>query len=62
MESCIPTSFRSSYELDGNILRIKADEYYRVNIMKKELFEEFRTVINSAADFNKVVLILEPAK
>ena len=55
-------SFRSSYELDGNILRIKADEYYRVNIMKKELFEEFRTVINSAADFNKVVLILEPAK
>ena len=55
-------SFRSSYELDGNILRIKADEYYRVNIMKKEVFEEFRTVINSAADFNKVVLILEPAK
>jgi hypothetical protein len=24
------------------------------------MYEEYRTVINSAADFNKIVLLLEP--
>ena len=55
-------SFKSFYELNNNILEIKADEYYRKNIIDISLFEEFRKVINSAADFNKVILILEPIK
>ncbi|MEO1032474.1 MAG: DUF3857 domain-containing protein [Bacteroidota bacterium] len=53
-------SFKSSFELNNNILTITADEYYRKNILDTSLFEEFRKVINSAADFNKIVLVLEP--
>jgi len=52
-------SFDSFYELNGNILTITADEHYRINHVETELYEEYRTVINSAADFNKVTLVLE---
>ncbi|APZ45434.1 hypothetical protein BW723_03565 [Polaribacter reichenbachii] len=53
-------SFKSFYELNGDVLKITADEHYRENIIKVALYEEYRTVINSAADFNKIVLLLEP--
>ncbi|MET1258138.1 DUF3857 domain-containing protein [Flagellimonas sp. DF-77] len=53
-------SFTSSYELAGNVLTIRADEFYRTNIVPPSNFNEFRKVINSAADFNKITLILEP--
>lgn len=52
-------SFKSFYTLEGNILKITADEHYRENKVKVTLYEEYRTVINSAADFNKIVLLLE---
>ena len=52
--------FDSYYTLDGNILTVTADEHYRESIVAQEIFEAYRTVINSAADFNKVTLILEP--
>ena len=52
-------SFKSSYKLEGNKLTITADEHYRENIVKVPIYEEYRTVINSAADFNKIVLLLE---
>ncbi|WP_203256499.1 DUF3857 domain-containing protein [Hyunsoonleella ulvae] len=52
--------FDSYYEIDGNQLKITADEHYRKNIIEVEHFEAYRTVINSAADFNKVVLVFEP--
>ncbi len=52
-------SFNSYYELKGNKLRITADEFYRKNIIGAELYNEYRKVINSAADFNKVTLVLE---
>ena len=52
--------FDSYYTLDGNILTVTADEHYRESIVAPEIFEAYRTVINSAADFNKVTLILEP--
>ncbi len=52
--------FRSSYEINGEILKITADEFYKINKISKEFFEDYRKVINSAADFNKVTLILEP--
>lgn len=52
--------FDSYYELNGNQLKITADEHYHKNIIEVENFEAYRTVINSAADFNKVVLIFEP--
>ena len=52
--------FKSYYELDGNILKITADEHYRKNKIEIANYENYRTVINSAADFNKVVLVIEP--
>ena len=53
-------SFHSYYELKDNVLTITADEHYRVNQLSAEEFQEYRKVINSAADFNKISLILEP--
>jgi hypothetical protein len=52
-------SFKSFYTLDGNNLKITADEHYRENKVKVSLYEAYRTVINCAADFNKIVLLLE---
>lgn len=52
--------FDSHYEINDTNLIIKADEYYRENIISTENYESYRTVINSAADFNKLVLVLEP--
>lgn len=53
-------SFHSFYKLEDNVLNITADEHYRVNIVEVGRYEDYRTVINSAADFNKISLILEP--
>ena len=53
-------SFKSSYQLKGSTLTVTADEHYRENIVTVPMYEEYRTVINSAADFNKIVLLLEP--
>ncbi|ARV16053.1 DUF3857 domain-containing protein [Polaribacter sp. SA4-12] len=53
-------SFKSSYQLEGNTVTVTADEHYRENIVQVAMYEEYRTVINSAADFNKIVLLLEP--
>jgi hypothetical protein len=52
-------SFKSFYTLKDNMLSITADEHYRKNIVKVSIYEEYRKVINSAADFNKIVLLLE---
>ena len=52
--------FDSYYTLEGDILTVTADEHYRETFVAPEIFEAYRTVINSAADFNKVTLILEP--
>ncbi len=53
-------SFHSYYEIKGNKLKITADEFYRKNIVRPELYEQYRKVINSAADFNKITLVLQP--
>ena len=53
-------SFHSYYEIDGDMLNITADEHYRLNIVSVDRYEDYRTVINSAADFNKISLVLEP--
>lgn len=52
--------FHSYYELKDNVLTITADEHYRENKIDTENYEAYRTVINSAADFNKLVLVFEP--
>lgn len=51
-------SFKSFYQLEDNILKITADEYYNINRIPVKIYEDYRRVINSAADFNKITLVL----
>ena len=51
--------FESDYTIEGNTVTINADEFYHTISLPKETYEDFRKVINAAADFNKVVLVLE---
>ena len=54
--------FVSSYKLTGNTLDVEVLETYRnIKYLPSE-FEVFKKVINAAADFNKVVLVLEKKK
>ncbi|MBC8147119.1 MAG: hypothetical protein H8E98_03965, partial [Bacteroidetes bacterium] len=52
-------AFTSTYKIEGNIIKIEVDEYYKDITYPVELYENFRNVINAAADFNNIVLILE---
>ena len=51
--------FVSDYKLENNLLTVNISEYYNVIQLPKEEFENFRKVINAAADFNKVNIVLE---
>ena len=58
-ENGIYAGFTSSYNLENNVLSILCDEYYtRVHYDLSE-YADYREVINSAADFNKLVVFLE---
>ena len=41
-----------------NVLTITADEYYKINRVPVNIYEDYRRVINSATDFNKITLVL----
>jgi hypothetical protein len=51
--------FNSSYQVVGNVVKITILEEYRRTFYPLSQFEDFKTVINAAADFNKVALVLE---
>lgn len=51
--------FHSFYEVNGNELVVTVDEYYNSNKIPVKFFEAYRKIINSAADFNKIILVLE---
>ena len=51
--------FSSKYEVNGNNLMVTCNEYYDEISVPVERYEEFRTVINAAADFNKITLVFE---
>lgn len=51
--------FESSYSIEGNILKVKLHEYYKSHTYPMDRFATFKDVINAAADFNKVVLVLQ---
>lgn len=54
--------FKSTATLqDGQVL-VEATEYYRSTHVPLEKFEDYRAVINAAADFNKRALLLHPVK
>ena len=51
--------FVSTYEQKGNVLKIFIDEEYNRYSYSTEKYEVFKKIINSSADFNKVVLVLD---
>ncbi len=51
--------FISEYKLTGNTLEINVVENYRALYYPIEKFEDYRKVINAAADFNKIQLVFE---
>jgi hypothetical protein len=51
--------FTSNYEIKNDVLQVTVIEYYKEIYSPLSLFEDFRKVINAAADFNKIVLVLE---
>ncbi|MBL7744353.1 MAG: DUF3857 domain-containing protein [Chitinophagaceae bacterium] len=51
--------FTSSYQAEGNVVKVTILEEYRRTSYPLSQFEDFKKVINAAADFNKVALVLE---
>ncbi len=51
--------FESNYTLNGNKLVITIQEFYRTNEYDLGRYEEFRTVINAASDFNKASILIK---
>ncbi|MGQ1787279.1 MULTISPECIES: DUF3857 domain-containing protein [unclassified Saccharicrinis] len=51
--------FESNYTYNGDIYKIVVEEYYKEIFVDQESFEGFKNVVNAAADFNKIVLVLE---
>ncbi len=54
----IHCAFRSAAVRNGNVIRITIDEFYNNPFYPVEQYEEYRKVINAAADFNKKTLLL----
>ncbi|KAA5534479.1 DUF3857 domain-containing protein [Taibaiella lutea] len=50
--------FHSDYKIEGNKMTISINEFYKVTSLPVSEIEPFKKVVNAAADFNKVVLIL----
>jgi hypothetical protein len=55
----VTMGFVSSYTLKGNVIELNIHEVYRNVAYPISQFTVFQKVINTSADFNKVVLVLE---
>lgn len=51
--------FTSTYVIEGSTLTVTCNEYYDEIRIPLARYEEFRSVINAAADFNKITLVFE---
>lgn len=51
--------FVSDYTLEGSTMTITVDEFYDATHLPVSDYPVFRKIINAAADFNKVVLVLQ---
>ncbi len=54
-------AFTASHEVNGNTVTIKIHEYYKNINYPIAQYEDYRRVINAAADFNKLVVFFEKA-
>jgi len=55
-------AFTSSFIKKNNLVEITVAEIYRDLTYPLNEFENFKKIINAAADFNKVTLVLQPVK
>lgn len=55
----IPFLFQSDYVIKDDVVEVTIKEYYKHIYAPLARYEDFRKVINAAADFNKVTLVLE---
>lgn len=55
----ITVGFTSDYTVEGNVVKIHILEQYRKISYPIAQYEAFQKIINTAADFNKIVLVLE---
>ena len=53
-------TFESSYTIKGNKVEVRIVEFYKDIYYPIKNFEPFRKVVNAAADFNKITLVMEP--
>jgi hypothetical protein len=51
--------FVADYTLTGSTLVVHISEFYRSTLYPLSQFDDFKRIINTSADFNKVVLVLE---
>jgi hypothetical protein len=58
-ENVVTMGFVSTYKVVNNVLEVYVMESYRDLLYPLNEFETFKKVINAAADFNKIVLVLE---
>jgi hypothetical protein len=58
-ENLVTMGFVSTYKVVNNVLEVLVTETYRELKYPLNEFETFKKVINAAADFNKIVLVLE---
>lgn len=52
-------AFTSNYKVEGNKYVIEVEEYYKKLTFPLSQYESYRKVINAAADFNKITLVIE---
>ncbi|MBA4055195.1 MAG: hypothetical protein C0490_10820, partial [Marivirga sp.] len=55
----IPFIFKSDYSVKDGVLEISIEEFYKEIYAPLSRYEDFRKVVNAAADFNKITLVLE---
>lgn len=58
MNNKTEAEFSSTYKKEGNNIIVENTEYYNVVKYPLEYFDTYKGVINAAADFNKLVLVL----
>ncbi|MEP6734023.1 MAG: DUF3857 domain-containing protein [Chryseolinea sp.] len=54
-----PFVFKSEHSMTGDVLEIRIEEFYKEIFAPLSRYEDFRKVVNAAADFNKITLVLE---
>ena len=55
-------SFYSTTKIEGNQLIVEVTEKYNAISYPKEMYQDYRKVINASSDFTKASVILKPKK